>query len=482
MAGKQLSNNIRKWFDGEIASWAAGGIISNDQANQIKALYETETEVVNRQQSIFSFALMGLAGLMVGLALFLVIGHNWDVIPWGAKLVVIFGALLGLQSTAIWLKFARQSKVGSELVFFMGCLFYGAGITLVAQIFHLDAHYPDGIWWWAAAVLPVALCLETPLVHLLLISLLALWSGMEVIEFDHLVNRFFWGWWSMPNGAYSLPLLAAPGLVWCYRHRAPWTLTCYLALAIWWLILQAVAWDFEWQSVYVAGVIGSAFLIIGELHDESSRFGRAYRFWGVVAVASTLIPLSFGEFYRSTSYRWYGNEARQHWLLQVVGPATVMVLLFLATLVGGVYLSRSSTDSRPVGQRVSELISRQKVPFGLAFGFTIMCLLNSVFPQDSYASYPTFGSLSSFSAWTIPANVGMIGLALWLMQVGLNEDRVKPFIFGVVYFLLWSILRYVDLFSEVGGMLGAAGMFFLCGATMFGMAIYWRKRKQVQNV
>ena len=68
---------------------------------------------------------------------------------------------------------------------FLGCLLYGAGIWLVAQVFHLDAHYPDGVWWWAVGVLPFALCLDTLLLHCLLVALLGLWAGMEVIGFSN---------------------------------------------------------------------------------------------------------------------------------------------------------------------------------------------------------------------------------------------------------------------------------------------------------
>jgi hypothetical protein len=45
--------------------------------------------------------------------------------------------------------------------------------------------------------------------------------------------------------------------------------------------------------------------------------------------------------------------------------------------------------------------------------------------------------------------------------------------------LLWAVLRYVDLFGAFGGMLGAALVFFICGAVLFGVALYWRNRKAV---
>jgi hypothetical protein len=80
---------------------------------------------------------------------------------------------------------------------------------------------------------------------------------------------------------------------------------------------------------------------------------------------------------------------------------------------------------------------------------------------------------------TILANAGMIALGFWLIRLGLAEDRGRPFVAGVGYILLWSILRYIDLFGEYGGMLGAALMFFLCGGAFLGVALFWRKRKAV---
>ena len=72
----------------------------------------------------------------------------------------------------------------------------------------------------------------------------------------------------------------------------------------------------------------------------------------------------------------------------------------------------------------------------------------------------------------------MIALAVWLMRVGLREDRTAPFAAGVLYFLLWALLRYADLFAGVGGMLGAALMFLLCGVGLFAFARFWTHRQE----
>ncbi len=77
---------------------------------------------------------------------------------------------------------------------------------------------------------------------------------------------------------------------------------------------------------------------------------------------------------------------------------------------------------------------------------------------------------------TILANVAMLALAFWLIMLGLKQDRGRPFTAGVLYFLLWTVLRYIDLFGHLG-MLGAAGMFFFCGAAIFGVARFWQHRQ-----
>ena len=33
-------------------------------------------------------------------------------------------------------------------LFFLGNIFYGASIILIAQIYHLGEYMPDGVFWW----------------------------------------------------------------------------------------------------------------------------------------------------------------------------------------------------------------------------------------------------------------------------------------------------------------------------------------------
>jgi uncharacterized membrane protein len=287
MPARELSDRQRKWLAEQLADWTGRELVTGEQAARILASYESAEEVGHRKRSYFSFVIMGLSAFLVGLALFLLIGYNWDSIPRATKLLLIFGTILGTQAGGLYLRFVRGAPRASEIALFLGCLFYGAGIWLVAQVFHLDAHYPDGVWWWAVGVLPFALCLDSLLLHCLLVGLLGLWAGMEVIGFSNLAQRMFWGWWMIPNGAYSLPLLALPGLAWAYRKNSAAAVGLYVPLFGWWVILQAVAWDLEWQTVYIVGCTGALLMMVAEIHPSGSRLAIPTLTIVKVLVAST---------------------------------------------------------------------------------------------------------------------------------------------------------------------------------------------------
>ena len=106
--------------------------------------------------------------------------------------------------------------MASELVFFVGCLFYGCGIWLVAQVFHLNAHYPDGFWWWALGVLPFALGLDTVLLHALLVTVLAASLANAVLQAPL--------WWDL----VGVPRSLLAGLVQPLDALVVWVLLLFL--------------------------------------------------------------------------------------------------------------------------------------------------------------------------------------------------------------------------------------------------------------
>src|SRR3984957_6001458 len=223
MAKRELSERNRQWLAAEMQAWQAEGVLSQEQPGRILALYETQQDVSFRKHSVATFALMSVAALLVGLAALLLIGYNWEAMPKPAKLAVVFGVIAVTYGAGFWLRYDRKALRLSEVVFFLGCLFYGCGIWLIAQLFNISGHYPNALWMWALGTLPFALCLDTLLLHALVVALLATWVGTEILNFD-----FLPGFWRFPNACYTLPLLAFPGLIWAYRKRSPAVVGLYV--------------------------------------------------------------------------------------------------------------------------------------------------------------------------------------------------------------------------------------------------------------
>jgi hypothetical protein len=333
----------------------------------------------------------------------------------------------------------------------------------VAQVFHIQSHYPDGVWWWAVGALPFALALETRALHALVVALLGLWAGMEVLEFGHLGAWLFGRWDGLPNGAYSLPLLALPGIVWAYRKQSVQTLTLYVMLLTWWTFLQPFAWHLDSNPVYFVGAVGALLLVIAECHAAGSRFAIPYRYYGSLLVGGVLVPLSFYQFNRHLMPEWRG----------LVLPPLVLAAVGMAIVLLTRQNRREPAGSVAGGSGLRAAMGRQMIPLGISF---LMVLLPAI---AASGRSPTAAESAALLP-TVLVNIAMLAGAFWLMQVGLREDRGRPFGAGVIYFLLWAVLRYVDLFGDFGGMLGAAMMFFMCGGALFGVARYWQGRKEVR--
>ena len=202
--------------------------------------------------------------------------------------------------------------------------------------------------------------------------------------------------------------------------------------------------------------------------------GLPFRFWGTVIAIGVLTPLSFGDVIHELQFS------------QRSGVVTALAILILG---GGGIGALAIRSVRSVHQdlprsRLAAFASRQWFPMMFLALMAFLALWNShVVPLE-----PRYSN-AGIDRWTpavvlptLMTNAAMIALAIHLLRIGLNEDRGRPFTLGVALFLLWAMSRYVDLFAGVGGMLGAAVMFLLCGLVLFAVARYWQSRKAVSHV
>jgi uncharacterized membrane protein len=463
---REATQSQRDWLESEIATWQQMGLVDGEQARALLGLYESRESLDARRQSRGLFTLLALAATFVGLGVLLLVGYNWTEMPVPLKLMAIFGALIGTHAAGFGLRYQLGWRRLSEVVFFLGCLFYGAAIWLLAQIFHITSDNYDGVWWWAIGALPFALLLDTVLLHLLFAGLLALWVGFEVLSLESLI-------WGIPNGGYSLPLLVAPGLWWAYRKNSAITVGIYVPLLAWWVVLQPIAWKLQTNPTMFIGAVGALMLLVAALHPPRSEMAIPYRFYGFALVGATLVPLSFHQFNESVAKNAGGFPLDRHVsVLRLGGVEQVLptLILAVATLSLAFFLKWKSHGDAPRVQRslaesLWEIVQRHTVPFVL---LGLFAFLSVYVPTVKEAWVPT-----------VLANLAMVTIAFWLIRLGLSVDQGRPFGAGVAYLLLWAVLRYADLFGAFGGMLGASLMFFLCGGVLLAVALYWRNRKAV---
>ena len=468
MDKRPLPDRQRDWLQTELEHWHAAGLVTPEQEAGILGLYETPKEVSRRKQSRGVFVLQSIAMCLVALAILLLIGFNWENLPGGLRIAVVLGAMLVAHATGAWLRWSRQKPLAGEIATFLGCFLYGCGIWQIGQVFHISSDNADGVWLWAIGILPFALLLESALLHAFLVVVLATWVGVEILGMG---SSRWWGWWRFPSGCYSLPLLAAPGILWTYRRNATKTLSMYLPLVAWWLILLPLAWTrHDPNPVYFIGVVAALFLAIAEAHRVGNPMSIPFRFYGAVVTVGLLFLLSFTGLQRElmgTSEDW---DLMQGIALLVIG---------LGLITG---LNRWGTphpEDSP--QFLTRLWQRFWLPAGLVALYGGLCLWHQLWGYKG----SNYGMGYSLEIWSLPilipcliTNIATVAMAVWLMRVGLREDRAWPFSGGVILFLAWAISRYVDLFGGFFGMLGAALMFFLCGAGLYGLARFWSQRKE----
>jgi len=112
-----------------------------------------------------------IGAILIGAGIFSFIAANWQEMPKPVKIFIILAAML-ISYTAGWYLKEKMnlSKTGEALIL-LGVIIYGAGIFLVAQMFHIRANWPDGFILWMIGAITVGYVIESYLLFYLSILL-----------------------------------------------------------------------------------------------------------------------------------------------------------------------------------------------------------------------------------------------------------------------------------------------------------------------
>lgn len=412
----------------EAARWVQAGLITEEQKAAIIELYP-EPRAAGRDRTVLIFSILG--SILVGAGVILFFASNWPRIAASVKVAAIMGAVLGSYAAGYYLQARTEyPRIGQALVL-LGGLMYGAAIWLIAQIFHLETHYPNGFLLWAVGLLPVAWAARSLPVLYLSTGLLTIWTIMEQGEF----GRF----------NYLYPLLTA-GAVFplARRHRSNLVEAAALGGLFLWFAINSVRLVSQETDIRGPFILAQLALLYGTavISMGLARLGDSRVYFGVGSL------LALGGTYLLT-FEWpawrYGDRVNLPPDPLWTAPPYVLIgsLLLLAVIAAGAWLTYQR------GERLERiLLALMLVPLLGALGVHMLAEV----PRMIVFNLLLFGG-----------TVGMIALGIQRRSELLLNMALAIFLIHVItrYFDLFFTAMDRSLFFVMGGLLLLGGGWLL---------------------
>ena len=432
----RVSKQIR-WLVAEIDRWTAEGLVSPEQAARLRQRYPQPAE--GPPWGLIVFASAG--AVVIGLGVVLLFAYNWDDIPKFGKLALIFGAVVGSHAGGLVL-YRRgdwQRKLG-EALSLLGTMFYGSAIWLIAQIYHIDEHYPNGFLLWALGALALAWVLESIPQALLATVLFAFWGGAETLNFD---SPTYWAILAVLGGLGPL----------AWRKRSG-VLTATVLATVYFLTVTTLL-DYGNGAYALTSILALSVLLLGgekllrQPEGESAGGMTVWLFFGFSGFLVCTYLLGFHETLDDL-LDWHRRQGSNPSLAGTYGWALFFGGLGCWTVVAWRAL-REKRFTVPVEQWLC--------PIALIYAFLL-------------AAQPRLVS-DRFIAITF--NLVSLGIAVMWMLRGCREARLRPTVLGSLLLAALVFARYFDLFAS----LASRGLtFMLLGGILLAEALYYRKQRR----
>jgi len=429
-----MKKNIT-WLLAEIDLWLKEGLIAADQAATLKRRYPLPEHGSAWGRSIF----ISIGAILFGLGVILFFAYNWERMPKFAKLAVIFLALLSAHGTGFWLRRpAGRNHTAGEGLHLAGTMLFGAGIWLVAQIYHIDEHYPNAFFIWSLGALTLAWALPSISHAVLAAVLLMLWNGCEALDFK--------------NPQLLSPFIILAGLMplaWIYRSRvlAATTISAFMLMLV--ISVSSVGGDLAFLLAFLSGCI---LIAAGSLSRRRGGFpgsGPVFSFIGYLVYLAALFVLSFSHHGRGL-FTVHFEDFREAAYFSAFSAAALG--LWIWSFRASVLQKRSAgADFRIHSWGVMASL--------------LLVVLN------------TLGVLE-LKGWSGAAffNIVFLFHSIMLITAGCKQLDLRSAIAGCLLLALIALARYTDLFVSL---LARSAVFLIIGAALFAVGLYYSRTKKM---
>ncbi|MCP4675191.1 MAG: DUF2157 domain-containing protein [Deltaproteobacteria bacterium] len=423
--------------------WVRDGIVSKDQAEKILERYGAEYPTEGKNKDRGYLVLMSLAALMVGVAVIIIIGANWDEIPRWTRMTLMIAIVAVTNGLGLY-EFKKGETGAAGVILLLGSLFYGAAIMLIAQIYHLGEHYPSGIFMWALGVVPVGMILGNRAIILVAQVLSCIWMTMEfdlgyLPLFYFAFSACFWWFCIKIKPSVFIYLLSLAGFV----TFLEFVLTYFLGDSSHGIHFGVVH-VFYSVSILLVLISGARNLESDSSPSHVIDYAMATRIWAFRLGLIFLFVLSFEEPVKEL----LGSTQKNADAIMCIGGVTLLLVVL------GFY--------RRVVTQAKTLVALAKdssLELAASAFFCAVCLLIT-YIDKSYTILVV-----------ILVNLLLLWTGIHVLLRGIRTHSGVQFHVGLAIILTFAICRY---FSLIGEYWGGAAMFGFAGLVMFFAARYWR--------
>jgi uncharacterized membrane protein len=406
----------------DLDDWIARGLVPESSREAILKSVGADTGMT------LSAMIAVLGVILIGAAAMSFVAANWEEMGKLARLIVLFGAMWAAFGTAAAV-YTSRPWLGQALVL-LGVLMFGANIMLIAQTYHIQAHYPDGVLLWGLGAIAAAALVPSRAALAMALALGGLWTWQERFDFDQLLHVAFLPYWLVCAGLAAW-LAWRPGVHLASLTLLFWLIVSYegLRLILGWnetemVALYALAPMAVWAGAaafkneserhaltvehYAILMALAAFTAI---HVVGVQDGRAGSWLGVAAILSLA----------AVGAAAYGLRNSSHSVLDIAGIAFFCGAAIVMTL-----MTNEDEDMRRLAACVAGLVV---ILWILARGvrtedrFTINLALVGFGIWVLYTYFVVFGRFMDQAVFLLAGGVLLIGLSLFLDQL---RRRLTP--------------------------------------------------------